>query len=328
MTVQRKAYVPGVAVLLTALLAGCTAGDDSGGSTGDAKQGDAGAAVPAAEPGRYRTLPEPCGALSRSTLDSLLPGIKENPDEEQRNKAYEGTATATYDTDRRVGCRWKAESAAATHHLLVDLDRIVSYDSDVSDDQRAEEVYADKEKAAELPPSGTPSAGASDAPDPSSSTGPATASGKSPAGETSPKPDGSPGSGAPGGSGEPDDAGDASASGSTDGPGDTDSTGSTGSTGSADNSGEPDDAATEDDLTALLPRVLDDLGDAAFVDDALGSPGSTQRRTVTVVFRTSNVVVTIEYEAQPTVPGEPPSSREMQDRARNLAARLAERLSN
>ncbi|MFJ7419915.1 DUF3558 domain-containing protein [Streptomyces uncialis] len=317
---QRKAYVPGVAVLLTALLAGCTAGDDSGGSTGDAKQGDAGAAVPAAEPGRYRTLPEPCGALSRSTLDSLLPGIKENPDEEQRNKAYEGTATATYDTDRRVGCRWKAESAAATHHLLVDLDRIVSYDSDVSDDQRAEEVYADKEKAAELPPSGTPSTGASDAPDPSSSTGPATASGKSPAGEASPKPDGSPGSSAPtgsGGSGEPDDAG---ASGSTDGPDSTDS--------SADNSGEPDGAATEDDLTALLPRVLDDLGDAAFVDDALGSPGSAQRRTVTVVFRTSNVVVTIEYEAQPTVPGEPPSSREMQDRARNLAARLAERLSN
>lgn len=318
---QRKAYVPGVAVLLTALLAGCTAGDDSGGPTGDAKQGDAGATVPAAEPGRYRTLPEPCGALSRSTLDSLLPGIKENPDEEQRNKAYEGTATATYDTDRRVGCRWKAESAAATHHLLVDLDRIVSYDSDISDDQRAEEVYADKEKAAELPPSGTPSADPSDGADPSP-TGSATASGKSPAGETSPKPDGSPGSSAPTGSGEsgaPDNA---------DGPGDAEESGGTDESGGADDSGEPDGTATEDDLTELLPRVLDDLGDAAFVDDALGSAGSAQRRTVTVVFRTSNVVVTIEYEAQPTVPGEPPSSREMQDRARNLAARLAERLSN
>ncbi|MEU0691363.1 DUF3558 domain-containing protein [Streptomyces uncialis] len=319
MTVQRKAYVPGVAVLLTALLAGCTAGDDSGGPTGDAKQGDAGAAVPAAEPGRYRTLPEPCGALSRSTLDSLLPGIKENPDEEQRNKAYEGTATATYDTDRRVGCRWKAESAAATHHLLVDLDRIVSYDSDISDDQRAEEVYADKEKAAEIPPSGTPSAGASDDADPSSSTGPATASGKSPAGQTSPEPEGSPGSTAPTGSGAPGRSGTPD---NTDGSGSADDPDSTG------DSGRPDDAATEDDLTDLLPRVLDDLGDAAFVDDALGSPGSAQRRTVTVVFRTSNVVVTIEYEAQPTVPGEPPSSREMQDRARNLAARLAERLSN
>jgi len=63
------------------------------------------------------------------------------------------------------------------------------------------------------------------------------------------------------------------------------------------------------------------------VDDVLSGSGSTARqRTVTVVFRTSNVIVTIEYEEQPAAVGAVPDSKEMQDRARNLAAQLADTL--
>lgn len=73
--------------------------------------------------------------------------------------------------------------------------------------------------------------------------------------------------------------------------------------------------------------MLSDLGDEAYLDDQLGSSGSTaEPRTVTVVFRTSNVVVTIEYEEQPTATGTVPDSKEMQDRARDLASQLADAL--
>jgi hypothetical protein len=70
--VQRKAYVSGVAALLAALLAGCTGSSDDGGTTDDSNPGGSSTASPAAEPGRYRTLPEPCGVVDHDTLDSLL----------------------------------------------------------------------------------------------------------------------------------------------------------------------------------------------------------------------------------------------------------------
>jgi hypothetical protein len=47
---------------------------------------------------------------------------------------------------------------------------------------------------------------------------------------------------------------------------------------------------------------------------------------VTVAFRTSNVIVTIEYEEQAASIGVVPDSKEMQDRARKLAAQLADSL--
>jgi hypothetical protein len=78
----------------------------------------------------------------------------------------------------------------------------------------------------------------------------------------------------------------------------------------------------------LQPRLLDDLGDEAFLDDVLSGSGSTaQQRKVTVAFRTSNVIVTIEYEEQPTSVGVTPDSKEMQDNARKLASQLAGSLS-
>ncbi|MER6677552.1 DUF3558 domain-containing protein [Streptomyces sp. NPDC000983] len=268
---QRKAYVPGAAALLAALLAGCTGASAEGGETDNSNPGDAGTASVAAEPGRYRTLPEPCGAADPDTLDLLLPGIQQLADEEQRERAYEGTATLTYDTDRKVGCRWKVESAQATDHLFVDFERVVSYDNSVSDDAQAEEIFAGRRTAANLPePTVTDSA-------PVDTESP----GATPSGSPSSTPSGS-----------------ASASASP--------------------------SATPTDLQ---PRVLEDLGEEAFLDDLLSSAGSTARqRTVTVAFRTSNVIVTVQYEEQPAVVGAVPDSEEMQDRARKLAAELAESL--
>lgn len=270
---QRKAYVPGVVALLAALLAGCTGGGGDSGETDDANPGEAGTASAAAQPGRYRTLPEACGSVGRSTLDSLLPGISELTDAEQREKAYAGEATLTYDTDRKVGCRWKVESAEATDHLLVDFERVVSYDNTVSDDSQAQQLFATRQEDADLPE-----------PEASEATSDVT----------------------------PDEETDGDENPST--------------TPAGSEAASPEASATPTDLQ---PRTLDGLGDEAFLDDTLSSSGSTARdRTVTVVFRTSNVIVTIEYEEQPTTVGTVPDSGEMQDRARELAARLAGTLSD
>lgn len=275
---QRKAYVPGIAALLAALLAGCTGGSGSNGTATDPKPGDVSVNTPAAQPGKYRTLPEACAAVSHDSLDSLLPGIKQITDQDQRDTAYEGQATLTYDTDRRVGCGWKVDSTDATDHLSVDFERVVSYDNAVSDDSRAQDIYATEETAANLPeasPSATPS-------DTGSATGSAAAT--------------------------------PSATPST-------SASSTAST-SASTSAGPSETPAD-----LQPRKLSSLGDEAFLNDKLNSSSSTaQQRTVTVVFRTSNVIVRIEYAEQPTASTGTPDSEEMQDKARNLAQKLVDRL--
>ncbi|MDX2700188.1 DUF3558 domain-containing protein [Streptomyces ipomoeae] len=281
---QRKAYVPGVAVLLAAVLAACTGSDDSS-ATDDARPGGA-TATSVAQPGRYDTLPEPCGSVDHGTLDSLLPGIKQLTDEATREQAYEGEATLTYDTDRKVGCRWKAESTSATDYLLIDFERVVSYDDTVSGDSKAQEVYGGKVAAADLPePSPTESAAEEEEEQEQDGTEGAEEASASPSESASP-------SGSESGSG---DGADASGTAS----------------GSASASATP---------ASLLPRTLDDLGDEAFLDDTLGTSG---QRTVTVVFRTSNVIVTVEYEEQPATTTDVPDSEEMQDRARNLAEQLA-----
>ncbi|MFE5404398.1 DUF3558 domain-containing protein [Streptomyces sp. NPDC056580] len=271
---QRKAYVTGTAALLVALLAGCTSGSRDDGPTDDANPGNAGTATPAAQPGKYRSLPEPCGVLGHDALDTLLPGIAQIADPDQREKAYEGEATLTYSTDRKVGCRWKASSGAATDRLAVDFERVVSYDNAVSDDDQAQKLFQEQETAADLPEPSTP---VSATPTPTASAGD---------------------DASPSGSGSPDASAPESSSGAAGAP-----------------------------PAELQPRVLPDLGDEAYLDDRLSTSGSTaEQRTVTVVFRTSNVVVTIEYEEQPMATGTVPDSKELQDRARTLASRLADAL--
>ncbi|WP_234434421.1 DUF3558 domain-containing protein [Streptomyces sp. NRRL F-5126] len=270
----RKVYAPGLAALLVALVAGgCTAGGSGSASPTDPKQGDPTLSMPA--PGKYRTLLEPCGAVPTSMLKDLLPGISSlSPDQQER--ALEGTPAVTYDTDRRVGCGWKADSPSSSHRLSLDIERVVSYDPSVSDADRAKQVFTKKQQAAHIPtaggsPSGSPSGTPSGSP---SATATATA-GSSGEGAG----DGSDGGGAGGGGGAPD----------------------------------------------LLPRTLSGVGDAAYVNDRLTQSGSaTQNRTVSVVFRTSNVIVTVTYTQQPTHPDEVPDSKELQDRAQALAKKLAD----
>ncbi|WP_351234511.1 DUF3558 domain-containing protein [Streptomyces sp. NPDC002133] len=274
---QRKAYVPALAALLVALAAGCTGGSGDDGSTADAQPGDSPGSV--AAPGKYRTLYEPCGAVERSTLRNLLPGTAELP-EEQQEKVYQGTAAVTYDTDRRVGCSWKADAPDASHHLRIDVERVVSYDTDVSDDDRAQEVYARKKDAAQLPAPADPRD--EKAQQPPAATGAPTPTSGTAAGTT----------------------------GTT-----TDTSGTNAPTGTPSGT-----------IEGLEPRELDGLGDAAFLDDALTRAGSTaQHRTVSVVFRTSNVIVTIEYIEQPARTTEIPDSKELQEKAQALARNLAER---
>ncbi|MFC5799358.1 DUF3558 domain-containing protein [Streptomyces formicae] len=290
---QRKAYATALAALLVAFVGGCSAGSGDDGAAADTKAGEAPAA---AAPGKYRTLYEPCGAVERATLRDLLPGAAQLP-EEQQEKVYKGTAAVTYDTDRRVGCSWKADAPDASHQLRIDVERVVSYDPAVSDDTKAQEVYGGKRDAAQLPspvdprneqvqetrsPGGSPST-----PTPSSSSSTSTGAGT--------------------GTGKG-----ASAAGAS---------GTTAPTVTPSGT-----AATPE---GLEPRELDGLADAAFLDDALTRAGSTaQHRTVSVVFRTSNVIVTVEYVEQPARTTVIPDSKELQEKAQALARNLAERFND
>ncbi|WP_329279948.1 DUF3558 domain-containing protein [Streptomyces sp. NBC_00691] len=317
---QRKRYTPGrtgstarTAVVLTLGLGlgigltGCSSGTPADDIAVDAK---AGPAAPVAPPGRYRTLFEPCGAVPQATLKDLLPGAAALADAE-RDKAYRGVASVTYDTDRRVGCTWKADTPDISHRLMLDIERVVSYDTAVSDDDRAQEVYVRKQLAAGIPlpptapPTTTPPTTTPSAP---ASPGSPTASGPPPGTPQSPT---RAATGTAGAATKPGDAADAP-SGKT-------PTGATAPSSGATPSGPSP--------TGLEPRVLEGLGNVAYLDDALTTVGANgHQRAVSVVFRTSNVIVTVSYREQTTGSAEAPDSMELQEKARNLARLLAERL--
>ncbi|WNE98042.1 DUF3558 domain-containing protein [Streptomyces luomodiensis] len=299
---QRRAYgrraTPAVAVLITVLAAagigGCTGSDASPG-TDNGASGDSGTAV-SAEPGRYRTLPEACGAVSRKTLQTLLPGA------DQDDKAYDGQAAVTYDIDRRDGCRWKMETASGTRYLTIDFQRVVSYDPSVSDDDEATETYEKKAAAAHIPDAtNTPSSSSSS----SQSEGD---NGSSSPGSNSDEPGKSPKGG------KEDEA---------DNGGKGDKSPGSPSAGS-DASGGSDQSDTASANTA--PRRLDDLGDDAFLNDQLITKDSGIHRDITLVFRSSNVIATIEYDQWATDKKHIPSSQELQENAQDLADELTGRL--
>jgi hypothetical protein len=281
-----KGRAPGLALIaaLAVGAAGCSGGGPGDEGAADAKSGES--AATAAQPGRYRTLPEPCRIVDRSLLKSILPGAAALP-EDQQQKLFAGEPAVTFDTDRRVGCSWKAEAPEGTHRLTVAFERVVSYDAAVSDDDRAQAVYTKLLDAADLPVPRDPA--------------PATTS-----------PSGSPGQSAPP-SGTPSAP---AAQGASPTPSGSPSGTATGSAGPG--------------LSELQPRTLGGLGDAAFLDDVLKKAGSApaQDRTVSVVFRTSNVIVSIEYGEQPGGTGQAPDSRTLQDRAQALARKLAEQFSS
>ncbi|MGW8553437.1 hypothetical protein [Streptomyces tubercidicus] len=314
----RKPFVPGaalvVAAALTAGLTACTGGSGSDGDEGDAKSGGTSTSSQAAEPGRYQTLPEACGLPGGATVRGMLPGDGQDLSDTEAKKIYGGQPDLTYDTDRRVGCHWTRESTAGTRHLSLDIQRVVSYDAAVSDDDKAQGIYDSKEQAAEIPPGG----GSSSPTTPSPSATPDTGNGKD--AET-------------GGAGKGTGATTNSSTEEKDAEGEKGVEGAQGKTPSGSPSAASDPSAdvsaepSADLSDSTAPRVLDDLGDAAFLNDKLVTADSGVHRDVTVVFRTSNVIVTLTYDQWSTDKTMLPESQELQDKARSMAGELSERLS-
>ncbi|MFK0198829.1 DUF3558 domain-containing protein [Streptomyces lavendulae] len=281
----RRRVLPGIA-MITALaagvtgLAGCTDGNGIG-ITSDQKGGGSTAAP--AQPGKYRSLPQPCKAADAKRLKAMLPA-SDSLTTQQREQLYAGTAEPSFDGDRHVGCRWNAQAPEGTLLLSVTFERVVSYDrAAASDDDKAHTVFVRRLTDAHLPFPGI-----------TSSPSPSTAPGAS---ATPAQPSGSP-------SAPPAPA-------------------------SAPASASPSAPASPSTAPELGSRVLEGLGSEAYLDDKLSPAGASaaQSRTVRIVFRTSNVLVTIEYSVQPSGPAAIPSSAETQDKTRQLAQALAERFS-
>ncbi|MEU7224067.1 hypothetical protein [Streptomyces chrestomyceticus] len=307
---QRRSFVPGTALAtvaaLAATLTACTGDSGSAGGSADTKGGGAAATSASAEPGKYKTLPEPCGLPSKGILRRLLPpGGTESP--QDADKVYAGTADITYDTDRRVGCRWKREAPDGTRHLTLDFERVVSYDPAVSDDDKAQNVYGKKELAAQLPAGGN-----------SASPTPSSSSGKDGKDDKDDK-DGQPGQNTPDDQGTQNDSPDGDQAAGKAAAGGKASPAS--SAPPASPSGSPSDTPGSD----IAPRVLDGLADAAFLNDKLVTADSGVHRDVTIVFRSSNVIVTLSYDQWSADKTTLPDSRDLQEKAQALAQELADR---
>ncbi|MGP3985762.1 hypothetical protein [Streptomyces sp. 3N207] len=270
---------------LTGALTACT-GSTGAGDDEDGKPGSSSASASAPAPGKYDSLPEPCGTVGVGQLREMLPGAAAAEDDDTPAPSdsagpYEGESSVTYDTDRRVGCRWKSATTLSTRHLSVDFERVVSYDPAVSDDEQAERLYKKKARKAGI----TPAPGGS-----GSASGQST--GKTPDGDASP-------------------------------------TGKKGSSDDRDSSEDSEDD-TEDSPSPtpdeeLAPRSLDDVGDAAYIDDELHTADSGLHRDITLVFRTANVIATVEYDQWVTDKHRIPDSNELQEKARELAEQLTGR---
>jgi hypothetical protein len=151
--------------VVVGLLLGAVACSGSSDQSDDRNPGLPGAsskAAPAAPPGKYRLLPEPCGAVTQATLDKVLPGAATGTEQDARARAQGsaspsstsgtgatpavgqgGHATLTFDTDRRAGCEWDIKGTDWTRRLHVDFERVVSYDSRISDEQQTRDYYLD-----------------------------------------------------------------------------------------------------------------------------------------------------------------------------------------
>ncbi|MFC7220349.1 hypothetical protein ACFQLX_19585 [Streptomyces polyrhachis] len=304
---QPQSYVPGAATAVVAALAlaltGCTGSGDSGDGMKEEAAGSA-AAPEAAPSGRYRTLPEPCTAVDKEQLRALLPqtatDVKNTASTRAREEALLGGKPAlTFDTDRRVGCGWQRVSVEGSRQLRLDFERVVSYDPAVSDEVRAAQVFRRKAQehgvtARDLPKGPQPSA-------PSGSGGPGELVGESGAevmedGAAAPStPDPKPGTDAAAGT----DAGTDAAAGTA------------------------PPATPTPSASPAAPLVLEGPGDEAFLAERAGTTQQGQRRVVSVIFRTANVVVTVEYGQSTTGATALPDSAELQRRAQELAGKLA-----
>ncbi|WP_344528460.1 hypothetical protein [Streptomyces albiaxialis] len=298
-----------LALLLTGALAACTGSSDPADET-DTKPGDPSATASTAPPGKHRTLPEACGTVSVATLRDLLPGAAAEEEatddgsgsDDPSPSPYEGEASVTYDTDRRVGCRWKSATTLGTRHLSIDFERVVSYDPAVSDDEQAGLLYERKATKADIPLT---------SPTPEESDDAADETGDS---EDSDSPDPSE---SPDGSGEKG-KGDKEKDGAEKSGKDKEKGDAEGDGASADETDATQDGTGEQ----LSPRTLDGIGDAAYINDKLDTEDSGVHRDITLVFRTANVIATVEYDQWVTDKHRIPGSRELQRKAHELAEQL------
>lgn len=272
-------------VVAVAALGACTGPGSSDSTDGDGKPVPvAGSSVSPAPPGKYRTLPQPCTAVDTSSLKKLVPGAKD----------YAGAESLTYDTDRLVGCSWKGTTTdGVSRSLTLSVVRVVSYDPAVSDEAQAASDFDKKATAASIPsspPGGSPA-----------TTSPTTAT-TTPSSPSSPS-NAAAGSGGDGSSGTTPASPAASTSTSS-------SNGAIGSNGA--NGSSPD----------LAPRRLSGVGNAAFINDVAKKPGKTSSRTVTLVFRTANVLATVTYTQSSPADAQPPKSADLQKDAEKVAGDL------
>nr|WP_206324260.1 hypothetical protein [Streptomyces sp. HNM0574] len=330
-------------VALTGGLTACTSAPD-GGTGEDAKPGGPSATSTAA-PGKYRTLPEPCGTVSTGLLKQLLPGAASSAGggtatagADEKTSPYEGEPSVTYDTDRQVGCKWKSSTTLGSHHLSIDLERVVSYDPSVSDDEQTELLYDERAGKAGIPTdeeSGATDAesaspGSSESPGKGAEDGASTESPEGGAGKSAEDEEGEKANG--GRNGHDDPSSDASAepgssaksedaenSGSQDGDSDKKGDNGTEEPGSSEESDSASPSPTED----LSPRTLDGIGEAAYINDEPSTDDSGVHRDITVVFRTANVIATIKYDEWPTDKQSTPDSHELQEQAQKVAGELA-----
>lgn len=328
-----------LAMALTGSLTACSGGSDGDGGD-DTKPGDSSAASGPA-PGKYQTLPEPCGTIHTGTLKGLLPGAEGSQgggDSSDSGRGattspYQGEPSVTYDTDRRVGCHWKSATSMSTRHLSVDLERVVSYDSSTSDDEQAGQLYTERASQAGIPGAGDDAS----KDDGGSDDGGAAGSEKSDSGSGR-KTDDESGK-------KTQDAGKSGEDGAGSG---SDKDGSThkktdgGSHGKdADQTPDPDRSASDSDKQSdkdadgdsdsgspspdddLSPRTLDDIGDNAYINDQLDTGDSGVHRDITLVFRSANVIATVKYDQWLNDKGRTPDSAELQEKARKVAQELA-----
>ncbi|GAB3124072.1 hypothetical protein GCM10027160_45090 [Streptomyces calidiresistens] len=307
---RRMAFIAGAALpgilLVTLLSCSSDLGEDVGNGTGNGTG-------PATSAGRYSTLPEPCGAVDRELLTALLP--------EAAEETLAGVPRATFNTARRVGCVWEVRGDRGTHRLSVDFLRVVSYDPGVSDEEQAERDFVAAAEAAGLDLRPEPEE------EPDASPPPGT--GGTDGGEDD-------GSQDTGGTGRPDgEAPGTEETGSADGD-DRDSEGSTatpdprGTGGDTDpddtgDTGDAGDGDTGDTGEDTGPRLVENTGQEAWLDDRLATDADGSLREIVVTFRTSNAIVTVTLAEDFGPGGVLPQDAEARDRTVELARRLAVR---
>lgn len=211
-----RAVVALLSAAALACLAGCSASSTSEDGAGGSGVSDQSGTATAAPPGKYQALPEPCGSVSRPTLTAALP----------QASGYAGTPALTFDTDRRVGCRWSGTADGASRTLAIDIERVVSYDPATSDDDKAHQDFAGRATTAHVPDGTAVPDAAFDTPQPGSSGAPAAGGG------------------------------------------------------------------------GATTHRISGIGDEAYLDDSLSKNPGGQGRDVTFVFRTANVLVTVDLTQQ------------------------------